>query len=307
MDSDSSEKAFKRVLATVVVAEVLVGLGILYFVSPIGKNVLTGLRSFLAESLALLTLLVSIVLVATVLLILRLSTKMPPMLAELSRRAGIQFKRKRGNIGKLITPSVLGFGLYFEGVYENARVQYSEGKSRRGANSLRKLSILHPRTLELDFLCGYPRNALGDLASINEHRDLAALKVDLDLQGLEIWAAEKEKALSLLKETDVSSGVRELSRIIDEIGTTCPGSAGNYGFFMNDVGLTVVLAKQFRPEKPLLDAMVRLSRAAATSPILPSTAPRTADRSLHAATAGLLALMIISIALIAWLRSGVIR
>ena len=307
MDSDSSEKAFKRVLATVVVAEVLVGLGILYFVSPIGKNILPGLKSFFAESLALLALLVCIALVAAVLLVVRLSTKMPPTLADLSRRVGIQFKRKRGNIGRLITPSLLGFGLYFEGVYENERLQYSEGKSRRGANSLRKLSILHPRPLELGFLCGYPRNALRDLASINEHRDLVAQEVYLDVQGLEIWAADGEKALSLLKETDVSSGVRELSRIIDEMGATCPGSARNYGFFMSDVGLTVVLANQFMPEKSLLDAMVRLSRAAATSPVLPSTAPRTTDRSLHAATAGLLALMVISIALIAWMTSGVLR
>lgn len=302
MDADTSEKAFKRVLVFVVVAEVLFGLGILYRMSPSVRNAVTALSASLAQNLALFALVASVVLVGVLLLVVRLSSRMPPALADFSRQAGIQFKRKRGNINKLITPSPLGLGLYFEGVYENTRVRYFHGESRLGAGSPYKLSILHPRLLDLSFLWGYPANALHEMRPLNELPEVASQRIELAPQGLEIWASDMEKALSLLKETDVSSGVRNLSRIVEGMAGYRPGKAGNCGFFMNETGLTVFLGNRSRPEKSLLDAMVRLSRAVATSPLLSSTAPRATDRPLRAATTGFLVLMVVGIAIIAWLR-----
>lgn len=150
MDSENTEKSFSRVLAIVVVAEVLIGVGAVLFVSPSAQRVIAGLQAFLARNPLLLVLLSVMVLVSMLLLIVRLSTPMPPALADLSSRIPLQFKRKRGNIRNLTRPSLFGFGLYFEGLYCDTSVRYSEGKSKRGGSPLRKLSILHPRDLGLN-------------------------------------------------------------------------------------------------------------------------------------------------------------
>ncbi len=307
MDSEDSEKSFSRVLTIVVVAEVLIGVGAFLFVSPSAQRAVAGLQTFLAGNPMLLVLLSVMVLLSMVLLIVRLSSQTPSTLADLSRKMSIHFKGKRGNVGILTRPSLSSFGLYFEGLYHDVRVRYTEGKSRPGGCSLRKLSILHPRDLGLDLLCCHPSTLLHGLLSATEERELALRKVDMDGQGLELWSDDKEKALSLLRETDVSSTMRELSSLIDEMAATSAGSEMHCGFYMNDAGVTVVLGDRYQPEKALLDAMVRLSSAAATSPVVSAISPRKPDRSFEAAMARLLLFMVVIIVFLAWLSGAIIR
>lgn len=299
MDPENTEKTFSRVLAVVVVSEVLIGVGAFLFLSSSAQNAIAGFRTFLAGNPAALVLPLVMVLVSIALLIVRFSTQMPPTLTDLSKGIPIHFKRRRGNIGKPAGASLFGVELYFEGRYHDARVRYSEAKSGRGGNSLRKLSILHPRDLGLGFLCSYPDGVVDGLLSASEARELAAQRLDMDGEGLKLWSVQKEKALSLFSETDVSATMGELTRLIDDMSADSAGAKMGCGFFMNDVGITVVLADRYRPEKALLDAMVRLSRAAAASPIVSKTSTQKPDHPLEAATARLLLFMVVILAFLA--------
>ncbi|NLI80924.1 MAG: hypothetical protein GX443_04460 [Deltaproteobacteria bacterium] len=196
----------------------------------------------------------------------------------LSGSLGIHPSGKWGRVERSCEQQPYGLPTYFEGTYDDTRTTCHRIKVAGAKTNLLRLSLDHPRSLSMGLVCCYRLQP----CTFSECAGMS--RADVGLEGFTVWAADGQKAKTLFRETDVAASVEEVIRIFSEMepdGERSPWT----GFLMTDREITAYFPEDLTLDRRLISALARLSRAAATSPLVSVPMSQPAERDSFPASA----------------------
>ncbi len=185
-------------------------------------------------------------------------------LQKLSEELGIQFTRKWGTEGGLGRISILGRGTYFESLYKDLRLTYSEIISEDGECLGSRISLHHSRPLSLGLHCKFNLSLLLSSPDYRDYRDLLAKRVNTPDTALKCWAVEREKGEALFRDSNFTNRLTELLDCLKK---------NDSALVLNDQRIIVIVPDETLITRDLLEMVYNLSTSIIKSGLVPLTAP----------------------------------
>lgn len=134
----------------------------------------------------------------------------------------------------------------------------------------------------------------------DEFKGILSREMDLPVQGIRAWAANREKGMDLLLNSEVRKNLDALRQAFDCLNEEAEGRlrSGASGVLINDRRISLLLSKNHRLNGNLVDAICRLSLALTDSQVVSLIPFTTAGDRLYKAV--LLSLILLVAASLVW-------
>ncbi|MCE5335359.1 MAG: hypothetical protein LLG06_12320 [Desulfobacteraceae bacterium] len=262
-------KRLVRALTIMLVADLVIALAIICFLSP-GDRKLADVFSSIPKDRTIvwgMGAAFAFVAIATF-LAFRSSGKCPVEFGSFADSLGLAPIRRWGAEGGFGGISLFGIGPYYETSYSGHPLKYCpivEDIFPRGG----RLSLGHTRPAGVRFFGRYGLQTLfTEARNPREFKDLFAGKLQLEeLGAMEVWAVEEEKAEMLFRDRNVTDAAAVLQAELGGAVDGAPDSSPQTGFVVNEHAVTVIFIGSVDITKGLVDAMAALSTALTSTPV----------------------------------------